>query len=109
MGDIKGDIIRLGDCGSLIQDIHSQRKKTSQDVVAAVDIDKRRVGIDVHKTHSLTALLSDSHRNKSRYVLGIIEEFDNNHLPYIAACEDLGVRYKTIDISGPDWIPLVRG
>lgn len=118
MGDIRDDIIRLGDCSSLIQDIHSQREKTSQDVVAAVDIDKRKVGIDVDKTHSLTAHLSDSHRNiepvsplrnESRYVLGIIEEFDNNHLPYVAACEDLGVRYKTIDISGPDWIPLVRG
>ncbi|MGB3093698.1 MAG: hypothetical protein WBC42_10860, partial [Candidatus Zixiibacteriota bacterium] len=77
MGDIKSDIIRLEDCSSLIQDIHSQWKKTSQDVVAAVDIDKRKAGIDVDKTHSLTAHLSDSHRNiepvsplrnKSRYV-----------------------------------------
>ena len=47
-------------------------------------------------------------RNKSRYVIGIIEEFDNNHLPYITACEDLGVHYKTLDISGPDWIQVVR-
>ena len=46
--------------------------------------------------------------NQSRYVLGIIEEFDNNHLPYVAACKDIGVRYKTLDISGPDWIQVVR-
>jgi hypothetical protein len=72
----------------------------------------------VSKAHATMAPLSDSHRcdepvlplrNKSRYMLGIIEEFDNNHLPYIAACEDLGVRYKTLDISGPDWIQIVRG
>ena len=70
------------------------------------------------KAHATMPLLSDSHRsiepvlplgNKSRYVLGIIEEFDNNHLPYIAACENLGILYKTLDISGPDWIQVVRG
>ena len=27
-------------------------------------------------------------QNKMQYVLGIIEEFDNNHLPYIAACKE---------------------
>ncbi len=51
---------------------------------------------------------ADKLRNKSPYLLGIIEEFDNNHLPYISACEDLGVRYKTLDISGSDWIQVVR-
>ena len=49
-----------------------------------------------------------THRNKSRYVLGIIEEFDDNHLPYISSCKDLGIRYKTLDISGPDWVQVVR-
>lgn len=77
-----------------------------------------QVDIDIHESHSPTTHLSDSHRNigpvsplrdKSRYVLGIIEEFDDNHLPYIAACEDMGVRYKTIDISGPDWIAVIQG
>ncbi len=69
------------------------------------------------KTNSTMPPLSGSYRsiepvlplrNKSQYVLGIIEEFDNNHLPYIAACEDLGVRYKTLDISGSNWIQVVR-
>jgi len=44
-----------------------------------------------------------------RYLIGIIEEFDKNHLPYIDACKDLGIHYKTINISGPDWIQVVRG
>lgn len=74
--------------------------------------------MNVSKAHTTMPPQSDSHRSielvlplrsESRYVLGIIEEFDNNHLPYIAACEDLGVRYKTLDISGPDWIQVVRG
>jgi len=47
-------------------------------------------------------------QNKIQFILGIIEEFDNNHLPYIAACEDLGISYKTLDISGFDWIQVVK-
>jgi len=47
-------------------------------------------------------------QNKIQYVLGIIEEFDNNHLPYIAACKDLGVSYKTLNISGSDWVQVVK-
>jgi len=69
------------------------------------------------KAHTTIPPMSDSyqiikpvlsHQTKSPYVLGIIEEFDNNHLPYIAACEDIGVHFKTLDISGPDWIQVVR-
>ena len=69
------------------------------------------------KTHVTISPLSNSHQNikpvlplqnKSQHLLGIIEEFDNNHLPYIAACEDLGVNYKTLDISGSDWIQVIR-
>lgn len=93
-------------------------KLGDNDVVAAFDTDARTVGVDLRQAHAPTAPLSDSHRNiepvfplrkKSPYVLGIIAEFDNNHLPYVAACEDLGVRYKILDISGPDWIQVVRG
>lgn len=48
-------------------------------------------------------------QKRSQYVLGIIEEFDKNHLPYIIACEELGVHYKIINISEPDWIQVIRG
>ncbi|MFQ5450227.1 MAG: RimK family alpha-L-glutamate ligase [Nitrospinaceae bacterium] len=117
MGDIKDDIVRVGDGSSLIQDIRSYREKTSQNIFSPFDTRKREVGIEGDKAHSLTAHLSDFHQNdqpaspvqnQSRHVLGIIEEFDNNHLPYVAACKELGVRYKIIDISGPDGIQVVR-
>jgi myo-inositol-1-phosphate synthase len=68
MGNIKIAIVGVGNCASsLIQGIHYYRGKTSQqaiglmhweiggykpgdiEVVAAFDIDKRKVGIDVHK------------------------------------------------------------
>ncbi len=51
---------------------------------------------------------ADKLRNKSPYTIGIIEEFDNNHLPYIATCENLGIHYKTLDISGHDWIQVIQ-
>jgi hypothetical protein len=39
--------------------------------------------------------------------LGIIREFTHKHHPYIAACRELGVPYKLVDISGPDWLAVV--
>ena len=30
------------------------------------------------------------------------------HSHYIAACRDLGVPYKVIDISGPDWLEVIQ-
>jgi len=48
------------------------------------------------------------HQSKSRFVLGIIEEFWNFHSPYVTACQDLGVSYKVLDISGPDWVDVVE-
>ncbi len=47
-------------------------------------------------------------KNKTNFVFGIIQEFENYHLPFIASCESLGVSYKTIDISGPDWIQVIE-
>jgi hypothetical protein len=40
--------------------------------------------------------------------LGIIKEFTHQHRYYIGACRELGVPYKVIDISGPNWIEAVR-
>ncbi len=71
----------------------------------------------VSNTRASIPLQFDSHRgiksadkliNKPGYLLGIIEEFDNNHLPYISTCEALGVHYKTLDISGSDWIKVIQ-
>ena len=40
--------------------------------------------------------------------LGIIREFTRIHSFYIGACRELGVPYKVIDISGPDWLKIVQ-
>lgn len=40
--------------------------------------------------------------------LGIFKEFTRIHSFYIGACRELGVPYKVIDISGPDWLKRVR-
>lgn len=42
------------------------------------------------------------------YTLGIIKEFWHRHSRYVAACRELGVAYKLLDISGPDWLEVVR-
>ncbi len=41
--------------------------------------------------------------------LGIIREFTRIHSYYIGACRDLGVPYRVVDISGPDWIERIEG
>jgi hypothetical protein len=40
--------------------------------------------------------------------LGIIKEFTRIHSFYIGACRELGVPYKVIDISGPDWVQQIQ-
>jgi len=40
--------------------------------------------------------------------LGIIEEKWRFHSPYITACREMGVAYRLVDISAPDWIETVR-
>jgi hypothetical protein len=42
------------------------------------------------------------------YTLGIIKEFWHDHWNYVAACRDLRVAYKILDISGPDWLNVIR-
>lgn len=41
------------------------------------------------------------------YVLGIIKEFWHLHRHYIAACRELDVSYRVLDISGPDWYEVI--
>jgi len=36
--------------------------------------------------------------------LGIVKDFAQYHANYIGACRDMGVPYRLVDISGPDWI-----
>ena len=40
--------------------------------------------------------------------LGIVKEPTHAHKYYIGACRDLGVPYRLVDLSGPDWIRVVQ-
>jgi glutathione synthase/RimK-type ligase-like ATP-grasp enzyme len=49
-------------------------------------------------------------RGSSRcpYVLGILKEFWHLHWPYIAACRELDVDYKLLDVTRSDWLEVVE-
>lgn len=51
---------------------------------------------------------ASTYESEYPYVLGIVKEFWHQHWPYVAACRDMRVAYKIVDISGPDWINAVR-
>lgn len=112
MAEGRDDIARVEDCIPLIQSSRNCQEEVPQDVGAVLDTGRSRVGVEARRGRlsgfRRTVEPESKPRDRSRYVLGVVEEFDGNHLPYVAACEDLGVRYKTIDISGPDWTQAVR-
>jgi hypothetical protein len=41
-------------------------------------------------------------------VIGIFTEFWHLHWPVVAACRELGVSYKLLDITGRDWLEVVE-
>ncbi len=45
---------------------------------------------------------------KVDFTIGIIKDFLHFYSRYITACRDMGVPYKLLDISGPDWMDVVR-
>jgi len=53
-------------------------------------------------------LSASTYESKYPHVLGIIKEFWHLHWHYIAACRDVGVAYKVLDISGPDWQKVIE-
>jgi glutathione synthase/RimK-type ligase-like ATP-grasp enzyme len=40
--------------------------------------------------------------------LGVVREFSGSHRHYVAACRDLGVACRVLDLSGSGWIDVVR-
>ena len=44
----------------------------------------------------------------SKYTIGIIYEYMQYHKVNIAACREMGVSYKLLDISKDDWIEIVQ-
>lgn len=70
---------------------------------------------EVHKRHKWRAENHyadvgeiSTNQNNVDVKLGIIQEFANKHRSYIDACREIGVPYKVLDISGPNWIDVVR-
>jgi len=51
---------------------------------------------------------ASSYKSEYPYTIGILKEFWHMHWHYVAACEDLQVSYKVLDISGPDWRAVVE-
>ncbi|MCP4453460.1 MAG: hypothetical protein GY809_18530 [Planctomycetes bacterium] len=51
---------------------------------------------------------TSSCEGKADVCLGIIKEFTRIHSHYIGACRALGVPYKVLDMSGPDWMEVIR-
>lgn len=56
--------------------------------------------------HGLEPL--SARETNTSHTLGIIKEFAHNHVYYVAACLELKVPYKLIDISTTDWIEKVQ-
>jgi hypothetical protein len=46
---------------------------------------------------------------KADATLGIVKEVFQHHAPFVRACREMGVPYRLVDISGPDWVEAVRG
>ena len=44
---------------------------------------------------------------RTNVTLGIVEDLSNFHVHFVHACQDLGVPYRLLDISGPDWLEAV--
>jgi hypothetical protein len=49
-----------------------------------------------------------SYPGRFNVTCGIIKSFETQHYHIIDACRELGVPYRVIDISGPDWIEKIR-
>ena len=49
-----------------------------------------------------------TYESKTPFTLGIIKEFAHFHSHYIAACRELKVSYKLVDISVNDWLSVVQ-
>jgi hypothetical protein len=44
----------------------------------------------------------------ARFKLGVVAEFGGFHRPAENACREMGVSHRLVDISGPDWLDVVR-
>lgn len=44
----------------------------------------------------------------SRFRLGILREFFHYHKHYVAACRELGVSYRLLDLSANDWMERIQ-
>ncbi len=62
---------------------------------------------DIHDQYADAEEVS-TYPPKVDVTLGIIKEFTHAHRWYVGACRDLGVPYKLLDISGPDWVDVIR-
>ncbi|MBE0641904.1 MAG: hypothetical protein IH599_07700 [Bacteroidales bacterium] len=43
-----------------------------------------------------------------RLKLGILRDFSSEHLNYVKACEEAGIRYEVLDVLAPDWVKQLQ-
>ena len=48
------------------------------------------------------------YQGQGPYTIGIFKDFGQYHKYYISACRDMGISYKVLDISGPEWLEVVK-
>ncbi len=52
---------------------------------------------------------SDEDTYGAGVVFGIVRNVAQYHRHYVAACLEMGVPFRVLDLSGPDWVQRVRG
>ncbi len=61
-----------------------------------------------HKNVKITPPPESDYQAAYPWTIGIIRDLLYNHESYIAACRELKVAYKTIDIFATDWVDQIR-
>lgn len=75
---------------------------------------RKRVSLqnyDIYRRRSYDTLSSEPEvfdSPSSPCILGIIRELFNYHKDYIRACRELGISYRIIDITGSDWLSVIK-
>jgi hypothetical protein len=91
--------------------LRSVRKRLPEGVAAWVRRHVSPVGYDRWMAEQADPFASEPtefHGASSPCTLGIVQEVYHCHANYVAACREMGVSYKIVDISRSDWIRRVE-
>jgi glutathione synthase/RimK-type ligase-like ATP-grasp enzyme len=101
----KGLLWTLANARALKQGIPKSIKRLGRKLLPLESYDAQRwLAEDPYSAVEQTS----SYEGKADVCLGIIKEFTRVHSHYIGACRALGIPYKVLDMSGPDWMEVIR-